>query len=257
VTFFEDKGFPEPRAVSDREALRLSSGSSYLATPVLEAFNRAVKEQDRKRIGLVATPCQTLALARMRTSESEGGEGVDKLGLVIGLFCTWALSYPAFADFLEKEVKEPIVKYKIPPPPANVLQIFTAKRELDVSLDKIMPFVKPACRMCHDMTSEFADISVGAVEFANTGTGKGRKKGSPWNTVIVRTERGMKLIDVARSQGIIEKSRLPPEILAHLKHAARNKKKRALQNIIQRTGSREDLLFLKTRTATMETLLDE
>jgi coenzyme F420 hydrogenase subunit beta len=257
VTFFEDKKFPEARTVSDGEALLLSSGSSYMATPVLEAFNLAVREPDRKRVGLVATPCQTLALAKMRTSESEKQKGIDKLSLAIGLFCTWALSYPAFGEFLEQEIHEPIMKYKIPPPPANVLQVFTSKGETDLPLERIMPFVRPGCAMCHDMTSEFADISVGAVEFADTPVGTGRKEGSSWNTVIIRTESGMRLLDAARSKGIIETDRLPSQILTHLKTAARNKKKRAIQNIIQRTRSREDLLFLKADPSKTGTLLDE
>jgi coenzyme F420 hydrogenase subunit beta len=257
VTFFDDKAFPQARAVSDGEELVQSAGSSYMATPVLEAFNRAVKEPDRKRIGVVATPCQAMALARMKGLKPEEGSGIDKLELVIGLFCTWALSYPAFAEFLEKEVPDPIVKYKIPPPPAQVLQTFTSQGETDLPLDRIMPFIRPACRFCHDMTSEFADISVGAVEFTDVQVGDHAKKGSPWNTVIVRTERGMRLLDSARDKGIIETAQLPSNILDHLKNAARNKKRRALQNIVQRTGSREDLLYFKIEPSTIGMLLDE
>ena len=257
VTFFDDKAFPQARAVSDGEELVQSAGSSYMATPVLEAFNRAVKEPDRKRIGVVATPCQAMALARMKGLKPEEGSGIDKLELVIGLFCTWALSYPAFAEFLEKEVPDPIVKYKIPPPPAQVLQTFTSQGETDLPLDRIMPFIRPACRFCHDMTSEFADISVGAVEFTDVQVGDHAKNGSPWNTVIVRTERGMRLLDSARDKGIIETAQLPSNILDHLKNAARNKKRRALQNIVQRTGSREDLLYFKIEPSTIGMLLDE
>jgi hypothetical protein len=67
----------------------------------------------------------------------------------------------------------------------------------------------------------------------------------------------MRLLDAARSKGIIETGRLPSQILTHLKTAARNKKKRAIQNIIQRTRSREDLLFLKADPSKTGTLLDE
>ena len=91
----------------------------------------------------------------------------------------------------------------------------------------------PTCRYCLDMTSEFADISVGSVEGL---------KG--WNTAIVRTRRGAELMEMARAKGKLETATLPPGNLAHLKEAARLKKKRALQEIIQRTGDRKNLLYL-------------
>ena len=256
VTFFEDKTFPEARLVSNAKELAPSARSNYMATHVLDAFNRAAEGTRIERIGVVATPCQALALAKMNASKPEGGKGIDKPGLVIGLFCTWALTYPAFAEFLEKEIPDPVVKYKIPPPPANVLQVFTRKGGLDLPLDRIMPFVRPACRVCHDMTSEFADISVGAVEFEDLPVRGLGKQGSPWNTVIVRTERGMRLLESARAKGVIETGELPERILDHLKGAALNKKKRAFRNIVEITGSRDDLLYFKIKPSTAEELLD-
>ena len=268
VTLFEDKAFPQVRAVTDGRELLQCARSNYMATTTLEAFNRAVTEPERKRVALVGTPCQTLALAKMKSARPEDSKGVEKLGLVIGLFCTWALSYPAFADFLKTLVPDPIVKYKIPPPPANVLQVFAGGGQIDVPLDLIVPFIRPACRLCHDMTSEFADISVGAVELPgppSAGAGElphlpsagAGEAMAPWNTVIVRTERGMRLLDSARSKGVIEAGELPRESLDHLTYAAINKKKRALQNIVKKTGRKEDLLYLKAESSLVATLLDE
>ena len=257
MTRFEDKAFPQTSVVSDGEALSGYTRSNYMAVPVLEAFNRAIAEPERKHIGVIGTPCQALALAKMKGSRAEGRNGIERLELVIGLFCTWALSYPDFAEFLKKEIPDPVVKYKIPPPPANVMQVFTESARIDVPLDRIMPFVRPACRLCHDLTSEFADISVGAVEFADTPVGGSQGEAQAWNTVIVRTEKGMRLLDSARRKGIIETGELPRKTLEHLRYAARNKKKRALQNIVRETGSKEDLLLLKTGVSTATELLDE
>jgi coenzyme F420 hydrogenase subunit beta len=257
MTRFEDKAFPQTRVVSDGEALLGYTRSNYMAVPVVEAFNRAIAEPERKRIAVIGTPCQTLALAKMKGSRSAEQNGIDRLEMVIGLFCTWALSYPDFAEFLEGEISDPIVKYKIPPPPANVMQFFTRSAQIDVPLDRIMPFVRPACRLCHDLTSEFADISVGAVEFADMAVGGSQGAQGAWNTVIVRTEKGMRLLDSARRKGIIETDELPEKTLDHLKYAARNKKKRALQNIVRKTGSEQDLLYLKAGASTAAALLDE
>jgi coenzyme F420 hydrogenase subunit beta len=162
MTLFEDKSLPKGVVVSTGEEILACAGSSYVATPTVEAFNRGAQEDDRKRIGFVGTPCQVLALAKMKGSTPEGRNPIGKLQLVIGLFCTWALSHPGFTQFLEREVSDPIIKYDIPPHPANVLQVYTEKKRIDISLEHILPFVRPACQVCHDLTAEFADISVGS-----------------------------------------------------------------------------------------------
>ena len=49
-----------------------------------------------------------------------------------------------------------------------------------------------------------------------------------WNTIIVRTEKGEKLIENAITDGWLITKEMPQENLEHLKFAAENKKKRAL-----------------------------
>jgi coenzyme F420 hydrogenase subunit beta len=95
------------------------------------------------------------------------------------------------------------------------------------------------------------------VEFADMAVGGSQGAAQAWNTVIVRTEKGMRLLDSARRKGIIETGELPEKTLDHLKYAARNKKKRALQNIVRKTGSEEDLLYLKAGASTAAALLGE
>lgn len=246
LTHFKDKSLPKGVFVSTKEEVLACAGSSYMATPTLEAFNREAQDVRRKQIGIVGTPCQTLALARMRESKLEERNNIDKVEFVIGLFCTWALSYPDFAQFLGKEVTDPVLKYDIPPHPANVLYAFTEKGQMDIPLERISPFIKPACQVCHDLTAEFADISVGS----------GRGEVREWNTVILRTEKGMKLFDAAKSKGVIEITEIPERNLNRLKEASRNKKKRALKTIIQKTGSTDDFLYLKVQPDTVNHLLE-
>jgi coenzyme F420 hydrogenase subunit beta len=247
MTLFEDKSFPKGVVVSTEEEILACAGSSYIATPTVEVFNRGAQEDNRKRIGFVGTPCQVLALAKMNGSAQEGRNSTEKLQLVIGLFCTWALSYPGFTQFLEREVSDPVIKYASPPHPANVLQVYTEKKRIDISLDRILPFVRPACRVCHDLTAEFADISVGS----------GRGEVREWNTVVVRTSRGMEIVEGAKRKGLIEIREIPKENLARLERAALNKKKRALKNIIQKTGSVDDLSYLKVDIEIVKHLLAE
>ncbi len=247
MTLFDDKSLPKGVVVSTEEEMLACAGSSYVATPTVEAFNRGAQEDDRKRIGFVGTPCQVLALAKMKGSTREGRNPIGKLQLVIGLFCTWALSHPGFTQFLEREVSNPIIKYDIPPHPANVLQVYTEKKRIDISLEHILPFVRPACQVCHDLTAEFADISVGS----------GRGEVLEWNTVIVRTPRGMEIVEGAKRKGLIEIREIPKENLARLERASFSKKRRALDRIIQKTGSVDDLLYLKLQAEIARQLLAE
>lgn len=247
LTLFDDKSWPKGVIVSTRDEVLECSGSSYMATPTLGAFNQARQDDDRKSIAVVGTPCQVMALAKMRAASPEICKNMVKLKLVIGLFCTWALSYPSFAHFLERKTSDHIVKYDVPPHPANVLLAYTEKEHISIPLDKVLPFVMPACHLCTDLTAEFADVSIGS----------GRGEVLDWNTVIVRTERGMRFIESAIKKGIIETRDVPEGNLSRLKVAADNKKKRALRNIIQKTGSLHSLLYLKGQNEMIKQLIEQ
>ena len=84
-----------------------------------------------------------------------------------------------------------------------------------MSLENIRPFIQKGCALCEDMTAEWADISVGTVEGLEG-----------WNTVVVRSDLGSKLINEAINNGILEMDHLPEENLEHLKEAALNKRNR-------------------------------
>ncbi|MGQ9571712.1 MAG: Coenzyme F420 hydrogenase/dehydrogenase, beta subunit C-terminal domain [Dehalococcoidia bacterium] len=221
------------------------AGSNFVAAPTLAAFNREAEKDDIQRIGVVATPCQALALAKMRASPLENRNNIDKLKLVIGLFCTWALRYEDFARFLAGKVPlGQIAKFDIPPPPANIFQVFTDSRRIDIPLDEVRPFVRPTCDVCLDMTAEFADISVGAAEGIEG-----------WNTLIVRSDAGRELVELARARGVIELKALPEQNLGHLKEASLLKKKRGLRKVIETSGSEQDLLYLRLASEAVKGLL--
>jgi coenzyme F420 hydrogenase subunit beta len=80
---------------------------------------------------------------------------------------------------------------------------------------------------------------------------------SEWNTVIVRTSRGMEIVEGAEKKGLIEIREMPKENLSHLERAAVNKKKKALKNILQKTGSLDDLLYIKAQLERIKPLLAE
>ena len=240
-----DEGIlPTGRAVRDGSGVLACAGSNFVASPTLETFNQEAA-RDAQRIGVVATPCQTLALAKMRASPLENRNNIDKLTLVIGLFCTWALKYRDFVRFLDERVPlDQIVKVDIPPPPANVFEVYANSTRVTIPLDQVRAFIRPTCNTCIDMTAEFADVSVGAAEGI-----------AGWNTLIVRSEAGAKLVEAARAAAALEVAPLPDANLAHLKEAALLKKKRGLSNIVETTGSRDNLLYLEASREALRALL--
>jgi len=210
---------PIPRFVTNPEDALSCSTSKYTAAPTLAAANQAVKD-GYKNIGVVGTPCQVLATALMRSNPLKADDFVDPFGLVVGLFCTWAIDFRLFEPFLAERIEiGRIRKIDIPPPPSEILEVFGDNgTKLEISLNEIRELVPNGCSYCIDMTSEFSDLSVGVME------------GRPdMNTLIVRTDRGKKIVEEAEKEGYLTLSAMPEENLEHLTWAAGNKKRRGLE----------------------------
>jgi coenzyme F420 hydrogenase subunit beta len=166
-------------------------------------------------IGIVGTPCQVTALRKMQFSSLKPIN--DVVGITIGLFCTWALKPQAYDYFIKFVDPKTIIRFDVPPPPANIFVIDTNKERIEIPLDKIREFIMPACNVCFNMTNEFSDISVGTVEGE-----------ANWNTVIIRTNTGKKFFQRAVKAGFIKTTSLEDERINHLRQASLDRKKRAL-----------------------------
>lgn len=212
-----DALLPVPRLVTRPSAVFRHSLSKYAAAPTLAAMNQAVAD-GYGDLGIVATPCQATAVAQMRMNPLQDPSFRDPTALVIGLFCTWALDFRKFEAFLaERLFLRDIVKVDIPPPPASVVEVSLKDGTGVFPLDEIRPLVPETCGYCPDMTSEFADISVGVLE------------GRPdMNTLMVRTERGEEMVREARRLEYLILEDFPDENLEHLQWAAANKKRRGI-----------------------------
>ncbi len=236
---------PQPTIATNRQEVLQSLGSNYMACSTLEAFNRAANGTV-ERIGVVGVPCQIQALAKRRTTGFEDRNNIGKLALTIGLFCTWALDR-SFLGFIAKKISPAKVKKTdIPPPPAGEFQLYTDRGCISIPLEQVREFIRTACLSCVDMTAEYADISVGAVEGIEG-----------WNTVIVRSKLGSDLIEGARRTGALEVKDLPVENLSHLREASLIKKRRAIDNIVKRSVSKQDLGYLRIKPEVLDRLLKE
>lgn len=233
-----EAGIIEAAALTDREGLvpvaRLATstaevlacaGSKFMAAPTLSAVNVACRSGSR-RLGLVGTPCQTAAAAQMRLDPAGVESPRVPIALVIGLFCTWAFDARAFIEHLSLRIgPAEVASMDIPPPPADVLRLTTASGEIVLPLAELRRLIPTGCRLCIDMTAEFADLSIGMFE------------GRPgWNTLMVRTPRGEEIVAAARARGLLETEPFPGGRLDHLTAAAAAKKSRGL-HALERHGA--------------------
>ncbi len=218
---------PRSITVCDPEAAGMSGRSRFVVSPTVAEFNRACLGNAAK-IGVVATPCQALALAKMRTQPvSEVESGIEKLRLVVGLFCGWALSWQKLAALLKKKTDlARVTGMDIPPSRYHALEVYTTGETVRVSLDEVDPCVREACRTCGDMTAEFSDLSVGSARLP-----EGWETARSWNQVIVRTQRGMDLLELARRLGVLEFHATPTGNLEKLKAASLGKKRAAASRL--------------------------
>lgn len=224
LTGSPDGVYPEPTVARTEEEVLRCAGSRYLLSPSVGEVVRLLRKEEGGRVAFVGTPCQVLALRKIQAYEKEWE--VSRVGLVVGLFCTWALSHQAGALLKAKLGGRKVRRFDIPPPPANLFVAETEDGRVEFSLDEVRSFIPPSCRICFDMTAELADLSVGMVE---------GEEG--WNTVILRSERGRELFEGARRKGEVETAPLERERLEHLREASLTKKRRGAEER-ERLGAR-------------------
>jgi len=165
---------------------------------------------------------------------------IDKLRLVIGLFCGWAFSWRRLKPLLEEKFGlQSIIGLDIPPSKHHSMEVHTRKGTVELNLDEVLPCVREACQVCFDMTAEFSDLSVGSARLP-----EGWEVARGWNQLIVRTATGQALLDRARDRGLLEFRDMPPGNLERLKKASWNKKRAAVKNLIERSGSSKNWIYL-------------
>jgi coenzyme F420 hydrogenase subunit beta len=236
---------PHSRTIDRACAVMSAAGSSFVVSPTLATFNRVSREATGN-IGVVATPCQALALAKMRVNTwPEDAERIQKLSLVIGLFCGWALSWDKLGRLLAGESKGRTIKgMDIPPSGHACMEIYVDDGTIEVPMDKVNACVREACNYCFDMTCEFSDLAVGS---ARSPEGWAVDRG--WNQVIVRSELGQSLLDLAKQKRVLDFKDVPAANLDKLKAASAKKKQACLGNLTDRTGTEKDLIYLDCEDA--------
>ena len=237
----KDSQVSESVAVLDPDQVASLAGSKFSVAPTVAKFNE-ISQGEPAKIGVVATPCQALALARMRAYPQPGDEErMKNLELVIGLFCGWALSYKELSRLIKEKAGTDLIQgMDIPPSRHKIMELRTEKGIIEIPMEEVQTCIRESCRYCYDLTCEFADLSVGSAR-----SPEGWTVDRGWNQVLVRTEKGQRLLDLARSRGILEFKAVPPENLDKLKSASLSKKNTCMIQLEDVSGRKDDLIYTR------------
>ena len=221
LTSGDPENAPRGVRVRTRQEAIDAAGSRYSASGAVAVLNQALAEPGKSPLGLVGVPCQIKAAAAMKSASGPNlAFDPQRIRLLIGLFCTWALDFRRLDRYLRVMLfGERPFHYDIPAPPAEVFKVATGDGLKAFPLCEVRPLQLGACKFCDDMTSTRADVSVGAVEGLDG-----------WNTVIVRSETGAGLVEAAQKKKLLKVDRLPADDLEHLKESAAGKKERSIVN---------------------------
>jgi len=219
------KLLPEPVLARTKEEIIMCAGSKYTAAPSLKILNESLAKC--KKLAFVGRACQVEALRKRIKIEPEIG---DKVALIIGLFCMWALDYKKLYAHLAKQMDiDQAKKFDIP---YNRFVVYTGRGKRELDFEPIKGLRRTTCDLCYDFTSEFADLSVGSTEWKDD-----------WNTLVVRTGRGAKLVEKAEKARALKLKPLPEERVNLLRDAVLGKKKRVLKAIFEDQAAHEYLVL--------------
>ncbi len=251
----QSTGGLEPRTIiaTRPEDIRNCQGSSFQIPPTLAGLNETLKEEAYKKIGVVGTPCKTLAVYKMiKKLAADDEHGMDKIGMVFGLFCGWGLDWLGLDDLVKRHTTvNKLKQMDILPSSFGVMELKTEDGLIKIPLAEIYPIIKESCKYCTDFTAEFSDISIGGAR-----SSAGWKVDQGWNQLIVRTEKGKELLEIARAKGVLEFNDMETYNLDKLKKASMNKKRTGVKNLIEKTGNKSDLMYLNPNDPIIKGLLN-
>ncbi|MCW7076556.1 MAG: Coenzyme F420 hydrogenase/dehydrogenase, beta subunit C-terminal domain [Candidatus Syntrophoarchaeum sp.] len=184
---------PVPVVLTDSSDVKKVTGSKYSLSPAIVGVKEAI-DAGFENIGFVGLPCNIQALRKIQVSTEPYQIGIEKVKLMIGLFCMENFRYADLMNgFVRKVLKvdlEDVVKFAMR---EGSFWVETADTTYSVLIRDLDQYVAEGCRYCADFTAELSDISVGSV-----GSDHG------WSTVIRRSELGTKIFEDAIADGYIE-----------------------------------------------------
>ena len=221
-----------------------SQKSKYFPSGMLLGLKEAV-EKGYKKLAMSLLPCQLHGLINMRMHNFT--RYIEHIGLTVGLFCFGTYWYNDFIKWLVKKYKVDVGDIsKLDLNRGNFIIYLKNGHFITGKRIEIMKILRGSCKTCSDFTGIFADISLGEV-------------GSPqgWTTIIVRSQKALKILEEMEESNIITLNPLPAfnlEILyglVVLKH-----KYHVTKSVLKWSDEKVEKMIEKTRKIPMKTLLD-
>lgn len=184
---------PVPCATMTIEDVLKAAGTKYSNCSNLMALKEALYSYELERVCVVGVPCQVQAARNVKVQPKAATKVGDKVAYIIGLFCMESFYYPKLLEYLSSRNVDisRVSKFDIK---EGKFKVYVDGSEvLSVPIKDMKECVNEYCHVCRDLTSLYADVSVGAI---------GSQPG--WSTVIVRTSEGDKLFEGALKEGYLE-----------------------------------------------------
>lgn len=187
-----------------------------------------IQTNNTQKVAMVGTPCQILAASKMDKLMDEE----FPVDLKIGLFCMENFSYSYMKELIKDydvDIND-VTEFRVEK--GHLWLYLTEDRVVKIPLDKAKKCMRKNCKVCMDFTSENSDVSVGSV-------------GSPngWSTVIIRTDKGFKLIKAAEKDNYIETKPISESGLKIMEKLANEKKRENKSEIKKRENVGRPVLY--------------
>lgn len=185
---------PEPVIVDNMDDLYKTAGTKYANSPSLTILDKAMKYD---RVAFVGVPCMLKALAKGNLFPA-GDIFFQNIKYKIGLFCMESFSYDDIIKLVEEQFDEDITNLtKMNIDSGKFIINLKDGEEKNVPLKDVQKYARDTCHYCDDLTSFYADISVGSI---------GAPGGN--SAVVIRSKAGEDIYQKAVKDGIIESKKL-------------------------------------------------
>lgn len=202
---------PVAKRVTSKEKLLESGGTIYTHAQVIEELLKCYKE-NLSSLAVVGTACNIDAVHRMQIHPGGLFNMDPKMSVFkVSLFCMESFDYEGLVAFLKNEgidIKK-VERFAIAKGDFMVTVGGEVKSWPVKDLDAI---AASSCSYCNDLTGMNSDISCG-----NIGSDEG------WTTVILRSDRAVKLLKTAIKEGIVEGEEIDEKALQAVINSARFK----------------------------------
>ncbi len=190
VTGRDDSWNVGSSASKDKKEISESAGTKYVRAPPLLKLGDKLREIPK--LAIVGTGCQIAGTRRLERKLLSSLPNVDLT--LIGLFCYENFSYSSLKEIIEEGFGLKIGDVKKTDITKGKMKVWTKDGKLHTKpVKEFAEYAPISCVICRDFTATFSDIACGSI-----GSDDG------WTTVIVRSQRGIDLLEKAEKKGYIE-----------------------------------------------------